>query len=173
MPFTLFDAVVPPWLQVLGATAGLLDKAQAYCAEHHVAPEEIVEARLASDMLPFGYQVKSTVAHSVGAVEGMRRGVFSPDMTPWPQTMAGLKAAVADARTTLAALEPAEVNGWEGRDMRFEMGATVLPFTAEGFLTSFSLPNFYFHAVTAYDLLRVRGVALGKRDFLGAPRLKM
>jgi hypothetical protein len=47
-----------------------------------------------------------------------------------------------------------------------------IPFTAEGFLLSFSLPNFYFHATTAYDILRHKGVALGKRDFLGKMRLK-
>ena len=48
----------------------------------------------------------------------------------------------------------------------------VLPFTAEGFLMSFSLPNFFFHATTAYDILRMKGVALGKPDYLGRPRLK-
>jgi hypothetical protein len=47
-----------------------------------------------------------------------------------------------------------------------------MPFTAEGFLLSFSLPNFYFHATTAYDILRTKGAPLGKRDFLGALRMK-
>jgi hypothetical protein len=46
-----------------------------------------------------------------------------------------------------------------------------LPFMAEGFLLSFSLPNFYFHATTAYDILRTKGVPLGKRDYLGKLRL--
>ena len=53
----------------------------------------------------------------------------------------------------------------------FNLGEHKLPFTAEGFLMSFSLPNFYFHATTAYDILRTNGVPLGKRDFMG--RLKM
>jgi hypothetical protein len=56
--------------------------------------------------------------------------------------------------------------------MIFEIRGTRIPFTAEGFVTSFSLPNFYFHATTAYDILRSRGAPLGKRDFLGRMRLK-
>ena len=65
-----------------------------------------------------------------------------------------------------------DINSLAGRDMRFEMGERVLPFTAEDFLMSFSLPNFFFHAATAYDILRMKGLALGKPDYLGRPRLK-
>jgi hypothetical protein len=66
-----------------------------------------------------------------------------------------------------------ELEAFIGKDMLFEMPGLKLPFTAEGFLLSFSQPNFYFHAATAYDILRAKGVGLGKRDFLGALRLKM
>ena len=59
-----------------------------------------------------------------------------------------------------------------GKDVVFEVRDMKLPFTTEGFLLSFSLPNFYFHAATAYDILRTKGVPLGKRDFLGKMRLK-
>ena len=65
-----------------------------------------------------------------------------------------------------------EVNGLEGRDMVFQIGERKMPFVAEGFLLSFSLPNFFFHATTTYDILRSKGVKLGKRDFMGALRLK-
>ena len=54
----------------------------------------------------------------------------------------------------------------------FSVGDRKLPFTAEGFLQTFSLPNFFFHATTAYDILRSKGVPLGKRDFLGKMKLK-
>jgi uncharacterized protein len=56
--------------------------------------------------------------------------------------------------------------------MAFAIGETRMEFTAEDFLLSFSMPNFYFHATTAYDLLRARGIQIGKRDFLGRPRIK-
>ena len=67
------------------------------------------------------------------------------------------------------------MEGFIGNDMIFSVPTMnlELPFTAENFLLSFSLPNFYFHATTAYDLLRDQGVSIGKRDFLGAMRIKM
>lgn len=172
MSFSLHDASVRRFLQTLGAVAGLLDKAEAFCGERGIAPETLIETRLIDDMLPFGYQVKSTVVHSLGAIEGVRKGVFSPDFTPWPTDFAGLRARVAGARSALEVVTPEEVDGFLGKDMRFEIGERIMPFTAEGFLLSFSLPNFYFHATTAYDLLRSEGVAIGKRDYLGTPDLR-
>lgn len=172
MPFSLYAATIPSYLQLLGAVGGLLDKAEAFCAEQGLAPEAIIQARLAEDMLPFAYQVKSVAVHSLGAIEGVRKGVFSPDMTPPPETFAGLKQRIADTVAAIAAIEADEVNGFVGRDMRFSFGERHLDFTAEDFLLSFSQPNFYFHAATAYDILRWKGVQVGKRDFMGRPRLK-
>ncbi len=172
MPVTLYDATVPTYLQMLGAVEGLLAKAEASCSERDIAPADLIQARLAPDMAPFAYQVKSTVVHSTGAIHGVRAGVFSPDMNPPPVSLADLRQAVARAIEELESLTREDINGLEGRDMRFEMGAMQLPFTAENFLLSFSLPNFYFHATTVYDILRAQGVPLGKRDFLGSMRLK-
>jgi hypothetical protein len=173
MTLSLYSAIVPNYLQILAAVSGLLDKAEAHCAEHAMEPDDLLKGRLADDMLPFGYQVKSCSAHSIGAIDGVRAGVFSPDMTPWPTTFDGLRSATTSALAKIEALTPDEVNGFVGQDMRFEMGEMRMPFTAEEFLLSFSQPNFYFHATTAYDILRSRGVKLGKRDFMGRPRLKM
>ena len=72
----------------------------------------------------------------------------------------------------LSAWTPEAVNALCGRDVVFHVGERQMPFTAEGFLMSFSLPNFYFHATTAYDILRTNGVPLGKRDFMGRLKLK-
>jgi hypothetical protein len=172
MAFSLYDATIPAYRQTLGAVAGLLVTAEELCAEKQLASEDIIDARLAEDMLPFAYQVKSTVVHSLGSIEGVRRGVFSPDMTPPPQTFAALKARVAEGLSALEAIQPSEVEGFIGRDMRFEFRERRLEFTAENFLLSFSLPNFYFHAATAYDILRWKGARIGKRDFMGRLRLK-
>ena len=172
MPFSLYAAVVPSYLQILRSVAGLLDKAELFCSAQGIAPEELVQARLAADMLPFAYQVKSTAVHSLGAIEGVRRGVFSPDMTKPPGTFAALKTRIADTLGAIEAVDSAEVDGFVGRDMRFAFGERHLDFSAENFLLSFSQPNFYFHAATAYDILRWKGVQIGKRDFLGRPRAK-
>lgn len=172
MALSLYDITIPSFRQTLGAVAGLLVTAESFCAEKGVEPQEIIEARLAQDMLPFAYQVKSTAVHSLGAIEGVRRGVFSPDMTPPPQTFTALRTRIAETLAALETIQPAEVEAFMGRDMRFEFRERRLEFTAENFLLSFSLPNFYFHAATAYDVLRWKGAPIGKRDFMGRLRLK-
>lgn len=171
MPISLHAAFVPSAQQMLGAADHLVDKAEAWCAETGCGHGEAVGARLHETMLPFAYQVKSVAAHTAGAIEGVRAGVFSPDLTPPPQDFAGLRAAIAKARAALEAVSEDEMEGFIGQPMRFEMGDFRLDFTAENFLLSFSQPNFYFHAATAYDILRMKGVALGKRDFMGKLRL--
>jgi len=172
MSFTLYDALVPTWQQMLGSMSDLLDKAQVHSAERNLPDSTLIEARLADDMLPLGYQIKSVVLHSVGAIEGVRGGVFSPDRSPWPDSFAGLKQHVSEALAALQQIEPAEINGFLGKDMRFEFGERRLDFTAENFLLSFSQPNFFFHATTAYDILRHNGLTIGKRDFMGKTRVK-
>jgi hypothetical protein len=102
----------------------------------------------------------------------MKKGLFQPQTDIPPLGYAGLQKAVADARAALEKLKPAEVNGLEGRDVVFQFRDFKMPFTAQGFLMSFSIPNFHFHATTAYDILRSKGVPLGKRDYMGPMRLK-
>jgi hypothetical protein len=172
MAFSLYEATLPSYRQILGAVGGLLGKAESYCAEQKLPAEEIIQARLAPNMLPFAYQVKATTTHSLGAIEGVRKGVFSPDLTPPPQTFSALKTAISEALAALEAIDAAEIDAFLGRDMRFAFGDRQVNYTAENFLLSFSQPNFYFHATTAYDILRWKGLPLGKRDFVGRVRIK-
>jgi uncharacterized protein len=172
MSFSLYAATVPSYRQILGAVSGLLRTAEAFCTEKVISPPEIIQARLAEDMLPFAYQVKSTAVHSLGAIEGVRKGVFSPDMNPPPDTFAALQDRIANALAALDAISPAEVDAFVGLPMRFAFGERKIDFAAEDFLLSFSQPNFYFHATTAYDILRWKGLPIGKRDFMGKLRLK-
>jgi uncharacterized protein len=172
MTFSLYQATIPSFQQTIGAAIKLLDKAEAFCGEAGLEPVQLVDSKLADDMLPFGYQVKSICAHSAGAIKGVHAGVFSPDMTPWPKDIAGLKTALTSALADIDAVSADDLNGLVGRDMAFVMGERRMDFTAEDFLMSFSLPNFYFHATTAYAILRWKGVKIGKMDYMGRPRLK-
>jgi hypothetical protein len=173
MAFSLYDAIVPSWLQMLGSVLHLIDKAEAWCAEQGKPEAELIETRVAEDMLPFAYQVKSAAVHSHGAFEGVMRGSFSPDTSVPPDTFAGLRARIAQAIATIEAIDPAELESVVGRDMAFTVGdVRRLEFTADQFLLSFSQPNFYFHVTTAYAILRGLGVPIGKRDYLGKMRLK-
>lgn len=172
MTFSLYDAVIPSNLQILGAVDDFVAKGETWAAEQGKPPEELLKARLAPDMLPFGYQVKSCAVHSTGAVDGVRGGSFSPDMKPWPDTFDGLHAAVRAAVAALEGISREEFDTLAERDTTFRMGDLAIPFTGGQFLLSFSQPNFYFHATTAYAILRAQGVPLGKRDFIGKLRVK-
>ncbi|MDX2237778.1 MAG: DUF1993 domain-containing protein [Hyphomonadaceae bacterium] len=173
MAISLYDATVLGFIQTVGAVSGFLDRGLSHCTDNGIDPNEIVEARLFPDMLPFRFQVLSTVAHSIGAVEACKKGLMTPPGATPNLDYPALQKAVADALAALKGLNPDEVNALEGRDMVFALGDFKLPFTTEGFLLSFSTPNLHFHATTAYDILRTKGVPLGKRDYLGQLRLKM
>jgi hypothetical protein len=172
MAFSLYDATVANYLQILGAVGGYLDKSLKHFQEKGVDPATMVEARLASDMLPLRFQVVSVAHHSRGAMDAAKNGVFTPPSSKPDLDYAGLQALVTEAREALSGLKPEAVNALAGRDVIFKVGERTMPFTAEGFLMSFSLPNFFFHAATAYDILRHNGAPLGKRDFIGRLNLK-
>src|ERR1700740_2765362 len=129
MAFSLYAATIPSYQQILGAVAALLGTAEAYCTEKGLPFEDIIQARLAADMLPFAYQVKSTAVHSLGAIEGVRRGSFSPDLTPPPETFPALKARIGETLAALEKIEPAEIDAFIGREMRFVAGERRLEFT--------------------------------------------
>jgi hypothetical protein len=172
MAIPLYDVSVTSFQQVLGGVAGFLEKGLAHCKANNIDLNALVETRLAPDMLPFRFQVIAVAHHTLGAIQGVQAGLFKPPAGPMDQDYAGLQKLIADARTALQAISRDTVNALEGKDMVFQLGSNKLPFTAEGFLMSFSLPNLHFHATTAYDILRMKGVPLGKRDYLGPMRMK-
>ena len=167
MPLSLHAALVPSWLQILGASRGWLDKAMA----HGMGEEELAEARLVEDMFPFAYQVKSLAVHSQGAIEAVRQGVFSPNFAEaLPDTLVEMRDRIDGAIAALLRLEDGELESLASKPMRFEIGEKRLDFIAEDFLLSFSQPNFYFHASMAYAILRAKGVPVGKLDYIGKLR---
>jgi hypothetical protein len=172
MTMSFYEATVPTYLQTLAAVQGFLGKSLAHFKEKDIDPEEIVEARMYPDMLPFRFQIHSVVHHSLGAIEGFKSGVFRPPGEKPKHSYAELQAHVAEAHDTIGKLAPAEIDGLEGNDLVFEIRNAKIPFLVKNFFLSFSLPNFHFHATTAYDILRTKGVPLGKRDYMGAMRIK-
>ncbi len=173
MPLTLHEATIPSWLQIIDTVDAMMDKAASFAAESGMTESDIVGARLIDDMLPFSYQVKSCWGHSGYAIECVRKGEYRPEMTPPPGTFAELKASLEKSRDVLNATSADELESIAGNDMVFAFGDTFRQeYTVQDFLLSFTNPNFYFHAATAYDILRMKGVPVGKRDFLGATKVK-
>ncbi|NIJ07134.1 hypothetical protein FHS31_000716 [Sphingomonas vulcanisoli] len=172
MTLSLYEALVPSWLQMIDALIGVVDKAAAFCAERGISEQAMLETRLAEDMLPLDFQIKSIWIHSIVAVERIEAGTFSPDRGPTPTSFAEAKEKLQETRDRIAALPPSALEGLADRDMVFVAGERRVPYTAQNFLLSFSLPNFFFHATTAYAILRGEGVPLGKSDYIGRPRVK-
>ena len=163
MPVTLYDATVARFLQSLGAVSGYLEKGRAHCEDNNIDLNEIVETRLYPDMLPFRFQLIQVASHSIGAVSGALAGEYKPGPAAEDLDYRALQDLINDAQTGLQQVSTYEVSALEGK----EVITHWWPFTAEGFLMSFSLPSFYFHVTTAYDILRIKGVPVGKMDYLG------
>lgn len=186
MATSLYDLSVPTVLQTVRAVAGFLDRAARHCAEIGADPDGFAQARLFPDMAPFHFQIEALTHHAVWGLEAVKTGVFAPPPLVGAMPFADLRAMVGDAITALEAFIPDEVNSWSGKNLDIEIYQPLdedyattsswvprtLAFTPETFLLSYSLPNFYFHAVTAYDILRMRGVPLGKFHYQGQLRTR-
>jgi hypothetical protein len=172
MSVSLYSATVPLFLQILPQIGALLDKAEAHCRENGLAPETILNARLAEDMWPLSWQIRSCWLQSADAVDSAISGERSPDFSDIPPVFAPLKQGIAGAIARLEAVKPADVDCAEGNDVSFKVRDMSLEFTATDYLLHFALPNFYFHSSMAYAILRNQGFAIGKRDYLGALRVK-
>jgi len=170
MASSFYDISVASYLQSVGGVLGVLEKGAAHYRDNGMNIDDIVDFRLHPDMLPFSFQLRSVAHHSLGAIRGIQEGVFTPPPQMPEMDYAGLQAHVADAREQLLALDRAEVDALAGRSLVFRLSSGDIPFEAEKFVLSFSLPNLYFHATTAYDMLRMQGVPLGKLDFIGPLR---
>jgi hypothetical protein len=172
MAFSLYDATVPTFIQIVGAAQGFLTRTAQHCAERGSNADELVEARLIEDMFPLRFQVSCIARHSVGAIEDVKKGSFTMPGELSTTNFAGLQAELAQAAAKLATYTRDEINALEGRTIDFKVPGIDLAFTAENYFMSFAVPNFLFHAATAYDILRMKGIPIGKRDFLGVLRTK-
>lgn len=173
MSVSLHTVIIGTYQQILPQVAGLVSKAEEHCKANGLDATALGDARLAEDMWPFAKQVFECGHHSARAIEGVRAGVFGPEIDPVPSDFAALHQEIADSLALVNAVEPGELDAIAERDMRFEFKTTVMPFTVSEFLLSFNLPNFYFHATSAYAILRNQGLKIGKMDFMGRPRMKL
>ena len=184
MSISLYDLSVPTFLQTLRALGVVLDRSISHCAGTGIDLQALVEARLVADMAPFHFQIEALTHHAVWGMEAAKTGVFAPPPLIGVMPFADLRAMVGQAVTSLEGLAPDAVNSWSGRTFDIdlyrpvdEQNATTsawaprrFGFTPETFLLTYSLPNFYFHAVTAYDILRAQGMPIGKSHYEGVLR---
>lgn len=172
MATSLYDFSVGTYQQILNTTAKILVKGREHFEAEGTDLADIVSCRIHPDMMPLHFQIVSVAHHSLGAMNGIAAGVFTPPSFELDKDYQGLQDLISDAIAGLGAFTPGDVNGFEGRDLVFNLGKRSLPFIAEEFIRGFSIPNFFFHATTTYDILRMKGVPLGKLDFLGGLKTK-
>jgi hypothetical protein len=169
MTISMYKASVPVFVQFLTSLSAVLDKAAAYAEAKKVEPAVLLNTRLAPDMFPLVRQVRAATDHAISAC-GRLAGADMPSFSDTEATIPELKDRIAKTIDFLKSLKPAQIDGSEDKEIKikFPSGATR-EFTGQSLLLTGSLPNFYFHCTTAYDILRHCGIELGKRDFMGTP----
>jgi hypothetical protein len=150
---------------------GILGKAQAHAAAKKIDPSVLLTARLFPDMFTFVRQVQIASDHAKGAV-GRLAGIELPKFEDNEQSFDELKARIAKTIAFIESVKAAQMNGCEDRDITLKVGGQERTFKGLPYLVDFALPTFYFHLVTAYDILRHNGVEIGKRDYVAVPESK-
>lgn len=163
---SLYDISIPQMTRVLGQVPGWLDKAKAHAEQKKFDPEVLLSARLAPDQWTLAQQIQA-ITLGPQRLGAYLRGLEPPKPEASVATLASLRAGLDAALTQLRSFKPEDFKGAEDRmvPLVFMPGKGM---TARDFMLQFAMPNFYFHATTAYSILRHNGVDVGKADFIGA-----
>lgn len=168
MSLSMYPASAPCFARALRNLSAILDKAQAHCTERKIDPLVLTGARLYPDMLPFTRQITIACDNAKGAVARLA-GVENPKHDDTEKSFDELKQRIARTLEFIDGVKPEQIDGSEQRDVTLKLGGRDVHFKGQDYLLGFALPNFYFHVVTAYAILRHNGVPLGKTDYLGSP----
>jgi len=162
----LYAIAVPTYAQMLKGLSNQLTKAQAFAADTGLSPEDLLTARLAPDMFPLSTQVRFVCTQASDMLKQLTGSEpFAPaeDATDFD----GLRAQLAEAAAKVQATPASAFDGAAEKKVELKMpNGIVFDMTGEQFLRDWALAQFYFHAVTAYDILRHNGVDLSKRDYV-------
>jgi len=168
MTLSMYQASAPRFVNTLKNLSAMLDKAQAHCDAKKIDPLVLTGARLYPDMFAFARQVQVACDTAKGALARLA-GAEIPKYEDTEKTFEELKARIAKTVAFIETFKPAQIDGTEDKDYVIKLGPREMQWKGMQYLLGFALPNFYFHAATAYDILRHNGVELVKRDFIGNP----
>lgn len=166
MAFTIYDASVPVFQQTLASLLVLLDKVEVHAADKGIDAAMLLNASLAPDMFNFIRQIQIATDHAKGCAARLA-GLEIPKYEDNEATVPELRARIRKTLDFIGSVQPGQCAGAEARDLKLVFPWATYEFTGQRYVTYWALPNFFFHAVTAYDILRQRGVPVGKADFLG------
>jgi hypothetical protein len=161
MPISMYQASIPVLVRGLDNLSAILKKGAA-----QADGASFVEARLAPDMMTLAGQVQRA-SDSAKACAARLGGIDNPSFPDTEKTFPELQERIKKTVDFLKAVKRDQIDGSEERSIQIKAGQRELKFTGTQYLLGFALPNFYFHVTTAYDILRHKGVAVGKMDYLG------
>ena len=162
---SLYEITVPIFTRALQNLDHLLAKASA----SGVSEQDLLGARLAPDMLPLTKQVQIACDTAKLAVTRVAQTEPLP-MADEETSIVELRDRIARTIAYLGSAKPAAFESRETAEIILKLPSTEMKFTGQSLITDFSLPNFFFHVTTAYGLLRMKGVAIGKMDYLAGDR---
>ena len=165
MALTMYQLIVPSFMQGFEVLSKYVDKAAAFAAEKSLAPEELIEARLAPDMFTFAGQIQRASDKAKGGI-GRLTSVEVPAFADDEKTFAELKERVTKTATWIRGVDPKRFDGAETRIIDLKTRSFQGTVRGDEYLMSFLLPDFWFHVTTAHDILRNRGLSIGKLDYL-------
>ncbi|MDL2356149.1 MAG: DUF1993 domain-containing protein [Pseudomonadota bacterium] len=167
MTFSMYSASAPVFTQILNSLAAIIDKAAAHAELKKIEPAALLQARLFPDMFPFARQIQVAADFAKGAAARLA-GVDVPSYADTETTFAELKARVTKTVDFIASLPQDGIEASAQRDITTGSGDKAKQWKGQVYLMHYALPHFYFHATTAYDILRHNGVEVGKKDFIGS-----
>lgn len=163
---SMYQASVPVFTRMLNNLAAILEKAAAHAEARKIEPSALLHARLFPDMFALTRQVQIASDNAKGASARLA-GVEIPKYEDTETTFAELVERLRKTTAFLATITPEQVNGSEEKTVTLPTRNGPVNFVGLPYLLNFALPNFYFHVITAYNILRKNGVEVGKMDFLG------
>lgn len=168
MTISMYNASAPRFVNMLRNLDAILVKAQAYAVARKIDPAALLEARLFPDMFPLRKQVQIATDHAKGAMARLA-GVEVPKFEDTENSFEDLRARLARTIAFVESFSAAQIDGAEERDITLKVGGHEMTFKGLPYLLGFAIPNFHFHMVTAYNILRHNGLEIGKRDYIGNP----
>lgn len=165
MALSMYQASVPAFQKHLHALDGILDKAASHAAGKKIDPAVLLASRLYPDMFDLTRQVQA-VTDFAKAASARLANVVVPSYPDTEKSIPELKERIAKTLAFLDTIKPEQMHGSETREISLKVGPNDMTFTGQDYLLHFAMPNFYFHATTAYAILRHNGLEIGKRDFM-------
>jgi uncharacterized protein len=168
LKISMYQASVAVFIRVLNNLTGILDKAAIHAETRKIDPAVLINSRLYPDMFPLVRQIQIASDSAKGGaarLAGVEAPAYEDNETTFAQLLARIRKTVAYLET----LKPEQFEGSEERTVSWQTRTSTKTMQGMPYLLNHVLPNLYFHATTAYDILRHSGVELGKQDFLGKP----